>query len=123
MKPTLLVISHGSREISANKEFVRLVDKYRKRHPDWRVAHAFLELAQPSIPEALEKLAKGGAQKISVLPLFFFQAKHVKEHIPAILSAFRKTHPQVKVTLAKPLGADPLLLDLLDQRLKQTSLK
>ena len=123
MKPIVLIISHGSREASANREFVRLVAQYRKRHRGWKVAHAFLELAEPTIPGAMEELTGSGAEQISILPLFFFQAKHVKEHIPALLAAFRKTHPRVKVTLAKPLGADPLLLDLLDRRLKQASLK
>jgi len=116
--PTILIISHGSREESANNEFKRLVQKYRKRHPRWKVSHAFLELAHPSIPEALEVLASKSNQ-IFVLPLFLFQAKHIKKHIPEILGAFRKKHPQVKVQLAKPLGSDPQLLDILDRRLNQ----
>lgn len=122
MKPTILVISHGSRETSANREFVQLVTKYRQRHKGWKITHAFLELAQPSILSALEKLASS-SKEIRVLPLFFFTAKHVKEHIPEILKTFRKKHPRLKVTLAKPLGADPLLLDLLDQRLRPISPK
>jgi len=99
-----------------------LVGKYRKRHPDWKISHAFLELAQPSIPEALEHLAKT-SNKILVLPLFLFSAKHVKKHIPEIIQTFRKKHPQMKVKLAKPLGPDPLLLSLLDQRLRRISSK
>lgn len=117
-----MLVSHGSREESANREFKRLVQKYRKRHPSWKVSHAYLELAQPSIPEALESLASK-SNEIFVLPLFLFAAKHVKKHIPEILKTFQKNHPLVKVKLAKPLGPDLQLLDILDRRLQQIAHK
>jgi sirohydrochlorin cobaltochelatase len=118
MKKCVLIISHGSREKSANVEFKRLVQKYRTRHPDWKVSHAFLELAHPSIPEALEVLAMK-SDEVSVLPLFLFAARHVKKHIPEILKTFRKKYPKIKVKLAKPLGSDSKLLAILDQRVQE----
>jgi sirohydrochlorin cobaltochelatase len=122
MKRCVLIISHGSRDKSANREFKGLVQKYRLRHPDWKISLGFLELAHPSIPEALEYLVRTMKQnEILVLPLFLFTAKHVKEHIPEILRAFRKKHPSVKVKQAKPLGSDLQLLDILDRRLQQIS--
>jgi sirohydrochlorin cobaltochelatase len=117
-----LLVSHGSRDKSAHREFKRLVQKYRKRHPAWKVSHAYLELAQPSIPEALESLASE-SKEIVVLPLFLFAAKHVKKHIPEILKTFRKKYPSVKVKLGKPLGSDLQLLDILDRRLQQIAHK
>ncbi len=122
MKSAVLIVAHGSRESPAQREFKRLVGKYRRRHPGWKIAHAFLELAEPSIPRALEKLSASSGE-ILVLPLFLFTAKHVRQHIPEILAAFRKTHPKVKVKIAKPLGADGKLLDILDQRLNQIPLE
>jgi sirohydrochlorin cobaltochelatase len=118
MKKHVLVISHGSRETSANQDFKKLVQKYRHKHPSWVIAYAFLELTEPSIPEALEKLSKK-SDEILILPLFLFAAKHVKKHIPEILKVFRKNHPKVKVALGKPLGSDLKLLNILDQRLQQ----
>jgi sirohydrochlorin ferrochelatase len=118
MKKHVLVISHGSRETSANADFKKLVQKYRRKHPNWIITHAFLELAEPSIPEALEDLAKK-SDEIFVLPLFLFAAKHVKKHIPELIKTFQKNHPQVKVALGKPLGSDEKLLAILDQRLQQ----
>jgi sirohydrochlorin cobaltochelatase len=118
MKIGVLIISHGSRDKSANQEFKKLVRGFQKRHPGRKVAHAFLEMARPSLPEVLETLALESKQ-IFVLPLFLFEAKHLKKHIPEILKAFQKTHPKVSVKLGKPLGADPLLLDILKRRLQQ----
>ena len=116
----LLLVSHGSREGSANLEFKRLARKYQARHPRWKVSHAFLELARPSIPEALESLVHTTrSADILVLPYFLFAARHVKKDIPAIIKIFRKKYPRVKVRMAKPLGSDPKLLDVLDLRLNQ----
>lgn len=120
MKKYILIISHGSRDKSANQNFKKLVQKYKKLHSTWIISHAFLEIAQPSIPEALETLA-GKSAEIFVLPLFLFAAKHVKKHIPEILKIFRKKHPKVKIALGEPLGSDAKLLEILDQRLQQIS--
>lgn len=118
MKKCVLLISHGSREKSANREFKRITQKYQTRHPHWKVSHAFLELANPSIPEALKFLASK-SNKIVVLPYFLFAARHVKKDIPEILKKFQKEYPRVKVRVTRPLGSDPKLLVILDQRLAQ----
>jgi len=117
----VLVVSHGSREKSANREFKKLVGKYRARHPRLKIGYGFLELAEPSIPRALEALTKSKPSQILVLPLFLFSARHVKKHIPEILKAFQRNHPRIKVKLAAPLGVDSKLLDLLDKRRSQIS--
>ena len=120
MKKCVLIISHGSRDSSAKNDFKRLVQKYGRLHPDWKVSYAYLELAQPSIPEALEALALKSSE-ILVLPLFLFAAKHLKKHVPQILGTFQKNHPKIKVKLAKPLGSDSKLLGILDERLDEIS--
>lgn len=116
MKKYVLLISHGSREKSANREFIQITRKYQARHPEWKIGYAFLELAKPSIPEVLEAIA-AQSDKIIVLPYFLFVARHVKKDIPVILKIFQKKYPRVKVRLSKPLGSDSRLLDILDQRL------
>jgi sirohydrochlorin ferrochelatase len=118
MKKHVLVISHGSREISANADFKKLVQAYQRKHKNWVIGFAFLELAEPSIPIALKKLART-SNYIEVLPLFLFAAKHVKHHIPEILKNFQKENPEVKIKLGKPLGPEPKLLNILDERLKK----
>lgn len=115
MDRTILIVAHGSREASANREFNRLVRKFARRHPRWRVAHAFLDVVRPSIPEALEILARR-SDRIQVLPFFLFKANHVKRDIPAILRAFRKIHPGTRVELKSPLGSNHHVQLLLDHQ-------
>ena len=120
MQKTILIVSHGSREMSANREFKRIVSQYQKRHPRWAITHAYLELVSPSIAQALEIL-RGKTNEIILLPYFLFPARHVKKDIPAIIQAFQKNHPKVKVKMAQPLGSDPKLLDILDKHLRRIS--
>lgn len=122
MKKYILLVSHGSREKSANREFKRITREYGAKHPGWKVTCAYLELASPSIPEALESLIQKAKPKaIILLPFFLFSARHVKKDIPGILKTFRKKHPGTKIRMAKPLGPDPRLLSILDRRVVETA--
>jgi len=118
MKKHVLIISHGSRDALANADFKKLVQLYQRKHSNWAVTHAFLEMAEPTIPQALTSLASK-TNEIEVLLLFLFAARHVKEHVPEIISDFRKDHPHVKIKLGKPIGPEPKLLKILDERLKK----
>ena len=117
MKKTVLIIGHGSREMSALMEFKRLVGQYRRRNPKWNISLAFLELAEPSIPLALGSLADL-SNEIFILPLFLFAAGHMKRDIPNILKEFKKKYPNIRVKLAKELGPDPMMAELLMKRVE-----
>ena len=120
MKKYVLIVSHGSREESANREFKRIVRGYQKRHSSWKVELAYLDLVSPSIPQALETLA-AKSNEILVLPYFLFSARHVKKDIPEIIKTFQKKYPRVKVKMAKPFGSDPKLLAILDKRVREVT--
>ena len=78
---TILVVGHGSRDAEANVEFEAVVAAYRQRQGEYEVAHGFIELARPSLAEALDELgAKGG--RVVVLPLLLLAAGHVKNDVP-----------------------------------------
>ena len=114
---TYLIIAHGSREKQANEDFLELSKNFRKRskHP---VQPAFLELAQPSIPEGIEKCIAAGAMEIILIPLMLFKGRHVKEHIPQIIEEAKAKHPVVDFHYAGPLSEDPKILELLESRTK-----
>ncbi len=118
--PAVLLITHGSRESSANREFFYLVRRFSKRHPGWNIRLAFLENANPSIFNALKNLS-AYSNEIEVLPLFIFAAQHLKNDIPKILEEFRANNPNVVLRLGKELGSDPQLARIALQRMKPKS--
>lgn len=118
MPSAYLIIAHGSREKEANEAFKRLLERFRKLHPDRHVEGAFLELAKPSIPDAIENCIKSGAREIFILPLMLFPGRHVKEHIPAFIEEAKARHPQVDFHYAGPLCEDQGMLHVLEEKLR-----
>ena len=110
----LLIVAHGSRRDNSNDE-VRALGHSVAQHPanDYdRVACAFLELAEPSIPEGLTALMDEGATDITVLPYFLSAGRHVTEDIPAEVE--KVTIPSgVTVWIAPYIGQSSAMAGLL----------
>lgn len=116
MKPksrTLVLIAHGSRLAAANEEIRALAGRLESRlgHP---VIGAFLELAQPSIPDAVDLALETGSAEILVLPYFLTQGRHVQEDIPAILAEKARAYPETPLKLLPYLGSQEEILGLLE---------
>ncbi len=109
--PSLLIIAHGSRRAASNDEVRQLADQVRSQ-PDHAYDHietAFLELAEPSIPQGLAALASRGATEIVAFPYFLAAGTHVAQDIPEAIAEFSATHPAVTVRLTPHLGASATL--------------
>jgi sirohydrochlorin cobaltochelatase len=111
----VVVVGHGSRDPHANVEFEELVANLRTLHPEWDVSHGYIELASPSLVEALTASAARN-RRVIVAPLFLFGAGHLKNDIPLALEAARSQHPEVAFTATRELGVHPALIELALQR-------
>ncbi|HWB12081.1 MAG TPA: CbiX/SirB N-terminal domain-containing protein [Pirellulales bacterium] len=118
MRPVVLVVGHGSRDAPANEEFEQLVARYQARRPELELRYGYVELARPSLAEALADLP-AGCDEVAVLPLFLFAAGHVKNDIPLALSAARKQRPEVRFRAARALGVHPDMVELVLARAEE----
>lgn len=111
----LLLVAHGSRRAASNIEVVRLADQLQADlAADFTmVKAAFLELAEPSIPEGITACADAGADHVVVLPYFLNSGRHVAEDIPAEIETARQQLPDIKITLKAHIGASPEMHQLL----------
>ena len=111
----LLLVAHGSRRAQSNEEVAILADKIKDRCADqYEVVNAaFLELADPSIPEGIKQCADQGATSIVVLPYFLNSGRHVTEDIPEIVNSAKPDYPDVDVQIASHLGASDQMVELL----------
>jgi energy-coupling factor transporter ATP-binding protein EcfA2/sirohydrochlorin ferrochelatase len=112
----LLLIGHGSRDPAAAKEFGALLEVVDGRLDGRRVAGGFLELSDPPIDEALDRLVAEGADDVVAVPYVLFGAGHLKDDGPAVLGRARRRHPGVRFRLARDLGTHPAVLDVAEQR-------
>ncbi len=116
---TVLLLGHGSRDPQANLEFEELVGVYRRLHPARTIAHAYVELARPSLGEALVALGAAAqpGDRVVVVPLFLFAAGHVKNDLPLALNEARCRFPRVEFFAARAFGPQAELAQLLAERI------
>jgi len=114
--PALLVVGHGSRDPAATAEFERLVAGVLPLLPGTQVAAGFLELAEPHVDDALDRLVAAGATDVVAVPVVLFGAGHLKDDGPALLGRARIRHPQVRFRLGRDLGIHPSVLAVAEDR-------
>jgi sirohydrochlorin ferrochelatase len=118
-KTGVIVFTHGSRLQEGNDIMVRLVEKLRARLGHEFVEPCFMELGQPDIPTAIDKLVARGCNHIFGYAFFLVPGKHLQEDIPAIIEQALKKHPGVTYEISEPMMDDPALLDLVEKRIER----
>ena len=68
------------------------------------VDYAFLELAEPLIPDGIEQCLQKGAQSVRVLPYFLARGTHVVEDIPEQVAIKQKQYPDMDIHITPYLG-------------------
>ena len=119
MKQAILYLAHGSRDPGARAEYVRLASLLAEQLPDLPVCFSVLEFpgdGLPSIEQGVRWCVERGAARIVALPYFLFAAGHVREDLPSELRQAAATAGGVRIVYQPPLGVDPLLAEVLEQR-------
>lgn len=122
MSSAILLIAHGSRRATANQDLVLLSEMVRKRISEEDVPIieiAYLELAEPSIPQGLQACVDRGATSIRMLPYFLSAGAHVSRDLREFCDHFLEAHPQIVCTVCPPLGLHPSIVDVLLTRMEQ----
>ena len=120
----LLLIAHGSRKERANNEIAQLADHLESNDQTFdQIQHAFLEMAEPSIPDSIKGLVENGANEITVLPYFLAYGSHVGSDIPDIIQTMREQHPNVTFTITDHIGSTGGMRRMLLMHLQQISFR
>jgi energy-coupling factor transporter ATP-binding protein EcfA2/sirohydrochlorin ferrochelatase len=125
--PALFVIGHGSRDAAAAAEFARQLELLGEElNPHAQpaaeytpVGGGFIEIAEPHVDVAIDRLVGDGATDIVAVPYVLFGAGHLKDDGPATLARARDRHPQVRFRLARDLGVHPLVLAAAEHRCRR----
>ena len=130
----VLLVGHGSR-LPYGKDVVSKLGEMYKQKSDYLVEVGFMNMSKPSIPAAINMLAKQGVEKIIVTPVFLAHGVHTKQDIPHILGLddaenskdhghhhshheeeIEEIHFNGEIIYTEPLGADPKLVDIINDR-------
>jgi len=84
-KTGVLIISHGSR-LNYNREFITDVFNQYKSKTDYVVGQGFMELMEPTIPQAVNNLVENNdLDRLIAVPVFIAPGVHTRRDIPTIL--------------------------------------
>lgn len=112
---SLLLVAHGSRREESNAEIARLAERLASKAGDEFaiVQHAFLELAEPLIPDGIERCLAKGATSVSVVPYFLARGTHVADDIPEQVAIKQSQYPDMDIHITDYLGTSDELVDVL----------
>ena len=116
MITALLLLAHGSRNTDANADLHQLAAELRRRGAYPIVEAAFLELAEPTIPQGGQRCVEEGARRVVLLPYFLSAGVHVRDDLRRYRDVLAEQFPEAQFILAEPLGPHPLLLDVVLER-------
>ncbi len=110
-----LLVGRGSTDLDANSDLYKIARLLAERGALGEVDPAFISLARPNVPDALDKLRLLGATEITIAPYFLF-AGALLQRIYFQSRAWQNHNPDVELRLASEMGPDPRIVDLLIQR-------
>jgi len=87
--------------------------------PDLRVEAAFLDLAEPSLDDVVDRLVAEGHDEIVVVPLLLSEAYHAKVDVPTVIATATARHDGVRIELTDVLGLESAIFEVLDRRLRE----
>lgn len=121
----IMFIGHGSR-FNHNKEAVEQQANALKERTSVPVWTAYNETTSPLVDEVLEEMVKSGVTEVIAIPYFIASGLHITRDIPRKLSIPENSRggkttvagKEITVHFEGPIGEDPNLTDILEDRIK-----
>ena len=114
----VLIVGRGSSDPDANSDLFKIARLFYEGRPYPLVETAFVSLAPPSVPEALERCERLGVGRVVVLSYFLFTGV-LEERIREQSEEFAAGHPAVEVRYAGYLGPDARVAELVMERYRE----
>jgi cobalt/nickel transport system ATP-binding protein len=111
----VVLVGRGSTDPDANSDLNKACRLLWDGRGLGLVEPAFVSLAWPSVPEALERCRRLGAARVTVVPYFLFAGLLV-DRIAEQSCAWAAEHGDVSVSVARHFGPEPSLAQLVLER-------
>jgi sirohydrochlorin cobaltochelatase len=111
----VVVVGHGTANPIGAAETKNIVAQVDAILPNIPVELGYLEVVEPTIEMAVERLAARGCKKVVALPILLFAAGHAKQDVPQALQE-AVARQGLSVTQADPLGLHKQVISLARRR-------
>lgn len=123
MKQAVILLGHGSIREQANVEVRSMWRMLAEQLPDLQISGSFVEVAEPTLEQEIGRLAEQGIERIVIVPMFLTRGNHLSNGIPRILEAMRQHYSHIQIELTRHLGVDPLLAEIIKNRLREAGVE
>jgi precorrin-8X/cobalt-precorrin-8 methylmutase len=116
----LVLIGHGSKLTHNRENLEKLAAILRKRSSFKFVEISFMVRNTPTIPEAIDTIAKKGATKIVLVPAFLAPGIHTTQEIPELIDMKDKesqlSAKGIQLFYGEPIGADERIAEIIEEK-------
>ena len=123
MKQAVILLGHGSIREQANVEVRAMWKQVAEQLPNLKISGSFVEVAEPKLEQEVGRLVALGIEKIVIVPMFLTRGNHLSNGIPNALELLRQQYPSVQIELTRHLGVDPLLAEIVKNRLREVGVE
>lgn len=106
----IIFFGHGARDLRWREPFDRLAALWQAQNPNTPVELAFIELMQPSLSGAIQKIIAQSIKDITIIPVFFGQGSHLRNDFPKILEECRIEFSDISLNATPAVGENLLVL-------------
>ena len=114
----IVIFAHGSSVATANGAVKVVAEAAASAGGFEQTEVAFLE-AEPSLGEAVARLASRGANRILVVPYFLTLGIHLQRDLPGMVDQLARIHTAVEIRITPPLDGHPALVQILVDRARE----
>jgi precorrin-8X/cobalt-precorrin-8 methylmutase len=116
----LILIGHGSKLPHNQENLEKLAEILRERSGFKLVEIAFMIRNSPTIPEAIDTLAKKKVSKIVLVPVFLAPGVHTTQEIPELIEVKNQesqlSKRGIQLFYGEPIGADECIAVILEEK-------
>src|SRR4051812_35244140 len=102
----VILLAHGARDARWMEPFQRIKSDLQERVGGTRVVLAFMEFTTPTFADAAAELARAGAKRVLVAPIFLSGGGHVAHDIPKLIEPERVRYPAITFTASGAIGEE-----------------
>ncbi len=118
----VVLVGRGCSVTDANADHVRLARVLQESGGYRRVVAGFIQVAHPSVAEALDEAAAVGGRRLVVMPHYLFPGR-LATWVRQQTEAWQRDHPDLEVRVAGVIGPCPELAEVVAQRYREGALR
>ncbi|WP_432557507.1 sirohydrochlorin chelatase [Granulicoccus sp. GXG6511] len=116
--PALVLLAHGSTSNQVAEVAHAMRVGIQTARPEVSVHTAFLDHCPPSGPQVVARIARSKTTELVFVPMNLSSTFGTDPKILAMVESVQKTHPKLRIGVARPVGPEATLLSLVDRRLR-----